>query len=116
MTTSSIDLMKQSELDAFEKAVLIGLFDEPKIPAWLDLGLSLKGIDPQKYVNKFEEVMKPFMKDNGLVNSEAIKKLVSLKNPKYAALFPNHDFRLVEIVENVTAALADLNIINFVKA
>lgn len=108
--SSQADIMKQSELDAFEKAILTGMFGEPKLPAWADLALTMKGIDPQKYVDKFEEIMKPFMRDNGLVNSQAIKKLISLKYPKYAVLVPDHDFRLVEVVENVISAITSLNL------
>lgn len=108
--SGTIELMKQAELDAFEKAVLMGLFNQPTIPEWADLALSLQGIDAQAYVNKFESIMKPFLKDNGLVNAETIRKLVNMKYPKYVALVPDQDFRLVDVVQKVAAALADLNL------
>lgn len=108
---SEVELMKQAELDAFEKAVLNGFFGQPTLPDWADVALSLKGIDAQAYVNKFEAMIKPFMKDNGLVNAEAVRKLINIKYPKYAVLVPNQDFRLVEVVQNVAAAINDLKLI-----
>lgn len=106
--------IKQVELDAFEKAVMRGIFGQETLPAWADLAFSFKGIDPQKYINRFEEVMRPFLKDNGLVNAESIKKLVAMKDPKWAALIPNEDFRLVDSAENVISLISNL-FNNFLK-
>ena len=94
---------KQIELDSFENTVLQTVFG----PDWRN-SKGFKVIEfmrpglVQGYINKFEEVVLPFMNDDGSINGVFLKKALELKNPNIAEIVPNKNFLLNDIVREVT--------------
>lgn len=50
-------------------------------------------------------MMKPLMLDNGKVDAALMKSIVSAKYPVLSNIIPTSDFRLVEVVDEVTKLL-----------
>lgn len=102
------NVAQQSELDAFEASILTTLFGKPEIPPAVDLILTIKKIKVQKIIDTFEDIMEPFLLENGLVDLEAFKKLVAFKYPKMLPFLPKENFRLIEIMCSVEPLLSDI--------
>ena len=90
--------LKQNELDAFEKLVLVDLFGKEEVPSSINAILKLRGIDLQQQVNKFEEIVKPLMTDKGYVDGCVLRDLF----PKYGEIVPDEPFRLIDVYQNVS--------------
>lgn len=93
--------VRQNELDIAEEKFFTNIFGsidiDPKIQ-WL---LKFLDIDINKQIQNFENIMKPLMADNGLVNVELVKSLY----PSVSNLLPNTNFRLVEVVDSLSTIL-----------
>ena len=83
--------VRQNELDIAEERFFTNIFGsidiDPKIQ-WL---LKFLDIDINEQIQNFENIMKPLMADNGLVN--------------VSNLLPNTNFRLVEVVDSLSTIL-----------
>lgn len=97
--------LKQMELDKAELMVFNKLWGGPEPDGAFLTILKMFGIDINKYIQSFENCVKPFMKDNGLIDGIRLRQVLSLKSPKLSEMVPPHDFRLCDIVEGVLSCL-----------
>ena len=97
--------VKQNELDIAEERLLTNLFGSTTIDARTEWLLKFLNIDINNYIQNFENVIKPLMLDNGMVNSTQLRSLVSDKYPLLVNLVPSTDFRIVDIVDTLTIVL-----------
>lgn len=97
--------VKQNELDIAEERLLTNLFGSTTIDARTEWLLKFLNIDINNYIQNFENVIKPLMLDNGMVNSTQLRSLVSDKYPLLVNLVPSTDFRIVDIVDTLTILL-----------
>ena len=93
--------IKQNELDIAEERLLNYVFGSTTPDSKTQWLLKFLDIDINKYIQDFENFMKPLMDDQGLVNAELTRSLVSSKHPMLANMVPNNNFRLVDVVEGV---------------
>lgn len=100
-----LDDLRQSELDNAEKIFFTNLFGGTTIDAKTEWLLNFFDIDVNKSIQTFENLMKPVMNNNGLVNSSLAKSLIASKYPMLSNLIPDKDFRLSEIVNEVSSVL-----------
>lgn len=94
--------IKQNELDIAEEKLFNYVFGSTTPDAKTQWLLKFLDIDINKYIQDFENFMKPLMDDQGLVDAELTKSLVASKHPVLANIIPNKNFRLVEVVDGVT--------------
>ena len=97
--------LKQVELDKAELMVFNKLWGGAEPPAAFLTILKMFGIDINDYIQSFENWLKPFMKDNGLIDGVNLRHVISLKSPKLSEMVPPHDFRLCDIIEGVLSCL-----------
>lgn len=92
---------QQNELDTVEKRILITLFGSETIPNSTAIGLKLLNINPNEYIQKFENTLIPLMKKDGRIDGKMFKKVIQMT--KYRDLLeyipiPDDDFLLSEII------------------
>jgi hypothetical protein len=97
--------LKQVELDKAEEMVFNKFWGSTQPDKITSTILNMLGIDINDYIQAFENRVKPFMRDNGLIDGMKLKQVVSLKSPKLAETIPPHDFRLCDLVEGVISCL-----------
>lgn len=100
--------LKQNELDLAEEKLLIAVFGSTEPDAKVQWLLKFLDIDLNKYIQNFENVMKPLMNDNGLVNANALQSVVSLKFPTLSKALPSQDFRLSDTTEQLLTIVKEL--------
>lgn len=98
------DKTKQTELDEIERKILIKLFGKDCIPNKSAILLKMLNIDPNKFINAFENKLSPMMNDNGTINGETFKKIIMFT--KYKDLLsivdiPDSDFYLSEHINSL---------------
>lgn len=98
----------QNELDTIESKILTKLFGKTSIPDKTAVLFRLFGIDPNQYIHKFEEKIKPIMKSNGMIDAALLKKIIFLS--KYKDIIqiiniPDADFYLSEYIESLIKIL-----------
>lgn len=97
---------KQIELDAFEQGILSGIFgDNWQNSKEFKLIEAFKPGYIQRYIDRFETLIDPFMREDGLVNGYLLKKAVEIKSPFFADIIPNREFRLSELSAEVLKLL-----------
>lgn len=92
--------LQQIELDKVEKHVLITLFGKEAIPEKTSIALRMMNINPNDIIKKFENLMIPIMKDDGIIDGKMLKKILQIsKYNEIAHLFtiPDADFFLSDI-------------------
>lgn len=87
--------VRQNELDLAESL-------------WKHWLLKFLGIDINDLIQNFEGVVKPLMDDDGLVNAELARSLVSTKSPLLSNIIPTYNFRLVDVSDGVVELLKGL--------
>lgn len=92
---------QQNELDTVEKRILITLFGSETIPTSTAIGLKLLNINPNDYIQKFENTLIPVMKKDGKIDGKTLKKIIQVT--KYRDILdyvflPDDDFLLSEII------------------
>ena len=97
--------VKQSELDLAEERLLTAVFGSTDISTGAQWMLKFLNIDINNYIQNFESMMKPLMLDNGKVDAALMKSIVSAKYPVLSNIIPASDFRLVEVVDELTKLL-----------
>jgi hypothetical protein len=97
--------LKQVELDKAEEMVFNKLWGSTQPDKTSLAIMSMLGIDINDYIIAIENRVRPFMKDNGLIDGLKLKQVVSLKSPKLSETIPSHDFRLCDLVEGVISCL-----------
>ena len=91
--------LKQAELDVVEQKILTELFGGYSP----DNMVIKKGIfkidvsnDVQKYINMFEEFIKPLMDEQGYLNGAELKQYI---DSKISWMLPNGNFRIGDIYD-----------------
>lgn len=97
--------IKQNELDIAETKLLQALFGSTEIDAKTQWLLKYLNIDINDMIQTFENLMKPLMLDNGVVDAGLTRSLVATKYPLISKMFPTENFRLVDIVNELTTLL-----------
>ena len=97
-----ITKQQQNELDTIEKQILIALFGQDTIPDSTGLLFNIFGINPNKMIKEFEELICPIMNDDGSVSGNFLKKIISI-SPKYRDILsfvkiPDGDFLVSNII------------------
>ena len=95
---------QQNELDKIEKLVLITLFGKECIPESTSIALRMMNINPNNLIHKFESIMIPIMKDDGIIDGKMLKKFLQFsKYNEITRLFtiPDTDFYLSDICVSV---------------
>lgn len=92
----------QIEMDAFESAVLAAVFG----PDYRGNNMFklLESFFPgrvQRYIDRFETLVSPFMNPDGTTDGARLKQAVGLKYPTLAHLVPERPFRLTELSEAI---------------
>ena len=94
--------VKQNELDIAEERLLIVLFGSPEIDAKAQWLLKFLNIDINNIIQNFENTVKPLMLDNGMIDAGLTRSLVASKYPLISNIIPSKNFRLVDIVDELT--------------
>lgn len=97
--------IKQNELDIAEERLLTNLFGKAEIDAKTEWLLRYLNIDINKHIQNFENIVKPLMLDNGMVDVNLTKSLVASKYPLLSNILPSTNFRLVDVVDTLTMVL-----------
>lgn len=100
--------VRQNELDLAEERLFTGLFGSITLDAKAQWLLKFLGIDINDLIQNFEGVVKPLMDDDGLVNAELARSLVSTKSPLLSNIIPTYNFRLVDVSDGVVELLKGL--------
>lgn len=91
--TKALDLAEANVLDLAEERLFTGLFGSTTLDAKAQWLLKFLGIDINDLIQNFEGVVKPLMDDDGLVNAELARSLVSTKSPLLSNIIPTYNFR-----------------------
>ena len=102
--------VKQSELDLAEARLLTLVFGSTEIDAKTEWLLKFLNIDINKYIQNFENLIKPLMLDNGLVDAGLARSLMSAKYPVLSNIIPSQNFRLVDVVDSLTILLKGVKV------
>lgn len=94
--------VKQNELDIAEERLLTVLFGSPEIDAKAQWLLKFLNIDINNIIQNFENTVKPLMLDNGMIDAGLTRSLVASKYPLISNIIPSKNFRLVDIVNELT--------------
>ena len=91
--------LKQAELDIVEQKILTELFGgyspENMIIKKGIFKIDVSG-DVQKYINMFEEFIKPMMDEQGYLNGAELKQYI---DSKISWMLPNGNFRLGDVYD-----------------
>ena len=97
--------LKQNELDIAETKLLETLFGSTELDAKTQWLLKFFNIDINNNIQTFENLMKPLMLDDGMVDASLARSLVATKYPLISNILPSENFRLVNIVNEITTLL-----------
>lgn len=92
-----IESLQQAELDLFEQQILTDLFggvssDHMTVGSGI-FKINISG-QVQKYIDKFEHLVRPLMDEQGKIEGSEIKKYLS---GNLAEMVPDGKFRLIEV-------------------
>lgn len=91
--------LKQAELDVVEQKILTELFGgyspENMIIKKGIFKIDVSG-DVQKYINMFEEFIKPMMDEQGYLNGAELKQYI---DSKISWMLPNGNFRIGDVYD-----------------
>lgn len=94
--------VKQKELDLAEERFLTNIFGSTTPSTEVQWLLRFMDIDINDMIQNFEEMVKPLMTNNGLVDAKRLKSLVGRKFPLIASMIPASDFRLSTVADKVS--------------
>lgn len=97
---------KQLELDRTEETVLRALFGEnyKNSPNFKLLEAFKPGM-VQRYINRFESFVSPFLNDDGSVNVYMLKQALSAKYPQVKEIVPDSNFMLSDLSNQIIKIL-----------
>lgn len=101
--------VRQNELDIAEEKLLTAIFGSTEIDVKAQWLLKFLNIDINDLIQNFENTLKPVMLDNGMVDAQMVRSLVSYKYPLIANIIPSQNFRLVDIVNELLGLLKGVN-------
>lgn len=93
--------LKQVELDKAEEIILTNIFGSVELDSKTQWLLKFLDIDVNDFIQNFENIIRPLMKTNGLMDAEMTRSFVNNKFPVIAQMIPTQDFRLSETVEGL---------------
>lgn len=94
--------LKQNELDLAEEKLIRSLFNGSLEPSPIaSLVFKTTGFDPNKVIGTFEELVKPFMTDTGLLDCSRLRTALRAKFPRIADILPMKTIRLSDITEEL---------------
>lgn len=93
--------IKQQELDVAEERFFTTIFGSTEIDAKTQWLLKFLDIDINKQIQNFENIVKPLMLENGLIDTNLVKSLY----PAVSNFLPESNFRLVDIVDSLSLIL-----------
>lgn len=93
--------IKQQELDVAEERFFTTIFGSTEVDAKTQWLLKFLDIDINKQIQNFENIVKPLMLENGLIDTNLVKSLY----PSVSKLLPDNNFRLVDIVDSLSLIL-----------
>lgn len=92
-----IESLKQTELDLFEQQILTDLFGGVS-SEHMTVGSGIFKVNisgqVQKYIDKFENLVRPLMDEQGKIEGSTLKQYLS---GNLAAIVPDGKFRLIEV-------------------
>ncbi len=92
-----IESLQQTELDLFEQEILTDLFGGVSSER-MTVGSGIFKVNisgqVQKYIDKFENLVRPLMDEQGKIEGSTIKQYLS---GNLAAIVPDGKFRLIEV-------------------
>lgn len=97
--------IKQAELDKAEELIFTKIWGGTELDETSKFILNVLGIDLNEYIQTFENSIKPFMTDKGMVNGVLLRQAIAIKSPKVSEMIPAHDFRLSDIVEGILSCI-----------
>jgi hypothetical protein len=97
--------VKQQEMDIAEEVAMKIFFGGTELDAKTQWLLKFLDIDINHQIKNFENLVRPLLKDNGLVDATLAKGLAATKYPLLSNIIPNKDFRLVEVVEGFASTI-----------
>lgn len=93
----------QIEMDALENAVLTAVFgNEYQNSKAFKMAEAFFPGRIQSYINRFENLVKPFMNEDGTTDGARLKQVLLLEHPSLSNLVPSTNFRLTDIASAVT--------------
>lgn len=101
--------LKQNELDLAEEKLIRSLFNGSLEPSPIaSLVFKTSGFDPNKLINQFEGLVKPYMTDTGLLDSSRIRSKLRQTHPHLADFFPMQTVRLADIAEELAPVIQQI--------
>lgn len=100
--------IKQTELDKAEEILFTKLFGSTSLDSKTQWFLNFFNINVNETIQNFESFMKPLMLDNGLVNAFMLRDLLKDSHPTLVNLIPASDFRLADIVNDISNTILSL--------
>ena len=101
--------VRQNELDIAEEKLLTAIFGSTEIDTKAQWLLKFLNIDINDLIQNFENTLKPVMLDNGMVDAQMVRSLMSYKYPLISNIIPSQNFRLVDIVNELLGLLKGVN-------
>lgn len=97
--------IKQNELDLAEEKFFTNIFGGTTLDAKTQWLLNFLDIDINTQIQNFENFVKPLMSDNGMVDVNLARAVISSKYPALYNLLPANNFRLVDVVDGLSKTL-----------
>lgn len=100
--------LQQKELDLIESKILITLFGSTNIPETTSIALRMANVNPNQYIEIFENFTTPIMKEDGKIDGALLKRVIQMSKYKDVVnLFtiPDTDFYLSEVIERIICSL-----------
>lgn len=94
--------IKQNELDTAEERLLNNVFGSTTIDSKTQWFLNFFNIDINEVIQNFENFIKPFMLENGTIDSGLLKNVLRSKHPMLGAMVPTSNFRLVDVADDLS--------------
>lgn len=91
--------IKQSELDLLESKVMTAIFGGTTIDAKTQWLLNFLNIDINNIIQNFETIVRPMIKENGMVDINMVRGLLQDSYPWMLQVLPQNDFRLVDCAD-----------------
>lgn len=103
-----IEDLRQNELDIFEQKVLDRIFGG-HTPAHFEIGKGIFKIsiadDVQKYIDRFENLVRPLMDEQGKIDGSEIKQYLK---GDLACIVPEGKFRIVDVYDAVVPLINNI--------
>lgn len=100
--------LRQTELDIAEEKILLAIFGTTSPSGKAQWLLNFLGIDINSWLREFEYLVKPILREDGLVDADLARSLLAERWPGLVGLVPGRPFRLSELVEPLAKLILGL--------